>query len=192
MTWAGLKKCRGVGGERGVGPADAVERAEHVLLDRHALEHGLYDEIGGRRRREIAVARDPADGGGGVRGAEAPLRGRGLEGRCQALESRLERGRLRLDQQHLVPRRREADRDSGAHRARADDRDAPDGPRRRRRACGCPRPLGEEQVPEALRGDRRPALLEQAPRQRQRRVEGLGHGGLDAFYDEAGCGQART
>ena len=45
---------RGVGGEQGAGFGDRIEFAKHPLLEIHALEHGLDDDVAGG---EIAVVR---------------------------------------------------------------------------------------------------------------------------------------
>ena len=104
MTFAGLKKCmpatscgrrvacgdpvdveRGrVGREDRAGLRHAVERGEHLLLDRHVLEHRFDDEVGGRRRRRRRASAAKRGSAGPPRRARACLsrpRLRGSRGR---------------------------------------------------------------------------------------------------------------
>ena len=75
---------RGVGREDRVGPADLVEAAEHVLLDREVLEHRLDDQVDAR---EILESRRPGDALAESRRSSAAVK----MPRCDAFSERLAR-----------------------------------------------------------------------------------------------------
>ena len=56
----------GVGGEDGVGTADAVELAEQGLLDLEVLDHGFDHEVAAGEIGEVGGGGDPGERGIGV------------------------------------------------------------------------------------------------------------------------------
>ncbi len=176
-------QARSVGGEDRALLDDAVELAEHLLLDVHVLEHGFDHQVAVRQRFELQRAAQQAHALLDVLGLElAALRG-GLVVLADHAEAAIERVLLRFDQRHRHADVREVHRDAAAHRAGADDADLLDRDRRSvlRHVRHFPHlALGEEHV--ALRRRLRAGhqLHEQLALGRDALIERQVHGRLDA------------
>jgi hypothetical protein len=172
----------GVAGEDRAGFGDAVQAREHVLLDRHLLEHRLDHEIAVREIPERERAREQRHVARHVGGARrAPFRG-ALVVAADHADAAIERLARSLDQHHRDAGREEIHRDAAAHGAGTDHADACDGPGRHvgGNTGNLRRPaLGEEGV--ALRRGLRAVqqFAKQALFLRDPGVEGQVHGRLD-------------
>ena len=178
---------RRVGGKDGIVTTQPIESSEHFLLDGHALEYRFDDEVDRCRGGQLMSSGNPGDGGRSVGGTHAAFAGRAVDGCGDAPESRLDNGRILVDQGDVVPGSGEADGNSAAHGTGADNRHLLHRPRIVPR-CGGASPLGKEQVTERVRSHRSPTRLEAAPRQREGVVKRLLVSGLDAF-DDSSSGQ---
>ena len=146
ITLAGEKKCMpdhrlgslrhrrdlvdvqraGVGGQHGAGLADGVELGEHVLLDVHALEHGLDDEIDGGQVVERQRPGDETHATVDVLHREAAVAGAALVVGPHDAEAPVEGLLLRLDDGDGDAGVDEVHGDAAAHGAGADDADRRD------------------------------------------------------------------
>ena len=120
---AGDRDRGGVGGEDRLGPADAVEVPEYLLLEVEALEHGLDDDVA------IGEILDPGRGRDALKRRIARL-GLELVARDEPFEALLDRAHAAAErrfadvlQLHRIAGRREHLRDPGPHRARPHDPD---------------------------------------------------------------------
>ncbi len=110
---------------------EAVELAEHLLLDRHVLEHRLDDQVGGGQRVEVERRGQQAHPRLDVGRRHPALGGGVLVILADRRDAAVERLLLRLDDRHRHAGVEEVHRDPAAHRARADDADAGDRQQRR-------------------------------------------------------------
>src|SRR5262249_55061084 len=167
---------RRVRGQHGVGLRHLVDAGEHVLLDRHLLEHRLDDEIGVGEGIEVGRALDQAHALLDVVFGE-PAFGRGrLVILPHHSEAPIERVPRDLDHRHRDADVGEVHGDAAAHGAGADhDRLADLRRRRLRRHVGNlgRLALGEEEVALGLRLWRVERLEEELALPRQALVEGL-------------------
>ena len=90
----------GVGGDDGARLGDFVELLEHLLLERHVLEHGLDDQVGLAEVLHLQRRRELGEAVGRLRFGDAPALGVGRQRILDAIDAAVERLLRGLDDGH--------------------------------------------------------------------------------------------
>ena len=108
------------------GTGHGVELRQHLLLERHALEHGLDDHVGAIESGLTHLRRDPADALGRRFRGEAALFHRAVVVLADRRHRAVEAGLFGVGEHHGDAGVGARHGDAAAHRAGADDRDRRD------------------------------------------------------------------